>query len=96
MSFGPYPEVTLAEARQRRTDAKAKLRDGINPINARKPSNKKNIALADANEAYWKQRKDISEGYRENARRAIEMHLCPTLGTRWASCLCVRSTLVGC
>lgn len=80
MSFGPYPDVSLAEARQRRDDAKAKLRDGINPIEHRKPSQQRNITLAAANEAYWEGRKDISPGYRENARRAIEMHLCPTLG----------------
>lgn len=80
MSFGPYPDVTLAEARQRRDDAKAKLRDGINPIDSRRPSTKKNITLSDANETYWAQRRDITEGYREDARRAIEIHLYPTLG----------------
>lgn len=80
MSFGSYPEVSLAEARQRRDDAKAKLRDGVNPIDARRPSDKKNITLAHANEAYWAARKDLTDGYRENARRGIEMHLCPMLG----------------
>ncbi|MGE4371135.1 MAG: tyrosine-type recombinase/integrase [Burkholderiaceae bacterium] len=80
MSFGPYPDVSLAEARNRRDDAKAKLRDGINPSEHRKPSKDANITLADANETYWEGRKDISDGYRHNAKRGIEMHLCPTLG----------------
>lgn len=31
LSFGVYPEVKLAEARKRRDDARAKLRDGIDP-----------------------------------------------------------------
>lgn len=80
MSFGPYPEVSLAEARQRRDDAKAKLRDHINPIEHRKPSKQTNISLEDANESYWEGRKDISDGYRRNAQRGIQTHLCPTLG----------------
>src|SRR5690606_12703380 len=49
MSFGPYPEVGLAEARERRDDAKAKLRDGINPVVHRRPSHQKNMTLRDAN-----------------------------------------------
>lgn len=80
LSFGPYPEVSLAEARKRRDDAKAKLRDRINPSEHRKPSRQQNITLADANNEYWLGRKDLTTGYRENARRGIEMHLCPTLG----------------
>lgn len=31
LSFGPYPEVTLAEARAKRDEARALLRDGQNP-----------------------------------------------------------------
>lgn len=36
LSFGPYPEVTLAAARQKRDDAKAVLREGRDPSIARK------------------------------------------------------------
>lgn len=36
LSFGPYPEVTLAAARQKRDDAKAVLREGRDPSVARK------------------------------------------------------------
>lgn len=35
MSFGPYPDVTLAEARVKRDAAKATLRDGIDPMPSR-------------------------------------------------------------
>lgn len=31
LSFGPYPEVTLAQARQKRDEARAQLRDGKDP-----------------------------------------------------------------
>ena len=36
MSLGPYPDVGLAEARQLARDARAKVRAGIDPIEARK------------------------------------------------------------
>lgn len=79
ISFGPYPEVSLAEARQKRDYAKAKLRDGINPMDERaRPA--ATMTLAGASEAYWEGRSDLSEAYRNNARRGIEMHLFPSLG----------------
>lgn len=36
LAFGRYPEVTLAEARQKRDEARQKLRDGIDPLAERK------------------------------------------------------------
>lgn len=36
MAFGRYPEVSLAEARQKRDEARQKLRDGIDPLAERK------------------------------------------------------------
>jgi len=36
MSFGPYPEVSLAEARARRDQAKAELRSGSDPMAPRR------------------------------------------------------------
>jgi hypothetical protein len=36
MSFGPYPEVSLQEARELREAARRKLRHGLNPIDERK------------------------------------------------------------
>lgn len=80
MSFGPYPDVSLAEARAKRDAAKAALRDDIDPMSVKRPTAQKNITLEKANEAYWAGRKDISDGYRGNAMRGIEMHLCPKLG----------------
>ncbi|HCN72444.1 MAG TPA: integrase [Pusillimonas sp.] len=80
MSFGPYPDVALAEARAKRDTAKAALRDGIDPMAMKRPTAQKSITLERANEEYWAGRKDISDNYRSNARRGIEMHLCPKLG----------------
>ncbi len=36
LAFGPYPEVTLAQAREKRTDARRLLRNGIDPASIRK------------------------------------------------------------
>lgn len=83
MSFGPYPEVSLSEARERRDAAKFVLRNGDNPMRERKASRScHGVTLAEAVERYWSGRKDISDSYRENAARAIEMHLLPVLGGR--------------
>ena len=36
IALGRYPEVTLAEARRKRDDARAQLRDGIDPVAERR------------------------------------------------------------
>jgi len=36
LTFGPYPEVRLTEARDKRDDARRKLRENIDPSGARK------------------------------------------------------------
>jgi integrase len=79
LSFGPYPSVGLAEARQKRDQAKARLRDGADP----KPKRERaSMTLEKAGETYWAGRKDLSASYLANATRAIEMHVLPMLGKR--------------
>lgn len=79
LSIGPYPAVGLAEARQKRDQAKAKLRDGVDP----KPRRERvTMTLEKACETYWAGRKDLSDDYLSNATRAIEMHVTPQLGKR--------------
>ncbi len=79
MSVGPYPEVSLAEARTKRDELKATLRDGGDPMAPRRAT-RKGLTLREASEAYWSGRKDISPSYRANAERGIEMHLLKNLG----------------
>lgn len=81
MSFGPYPEVSLAQARSRRDQAKAALRDGADPMAPRRKT-RAGLTLAQASQAYWDGRRDLSASYANNARRGIEMHLLPDLGER--------------
>lgn len=76
--FGPYPTLTLADAREEREKFKRLLLKGENP-----KARKKNAKLfADAVREHWQGRKDVTDGYRDNAIRGIEMHLVPKLGQR--------------
>ena len=36
VSYGVYPEVSLAEARQRHSEARRQVRDGVNPNEAKR------------------------------------------------------------
>jgi len=74
MSLGPYPEVSLAEARAKRNEAKKALVDGKDPMAPRRIS-RQSMTLKEASDAYWAGRKDVSASYRSNAERGIEMHL---------------------
>jgi integrase len=78
-TLGDYPLLTLSEARGKRDGLKKGLLDGIAP-------KRKTVAsqpiFKDACETYWNGRKDVSDGYRENALRGLELHLWPTLGER--------------
>ncbi|CAM5223208.1 Prophage integrase IntS [Castellaniella defragrans] len=83
MSFGPYPQVSLSEARTKRDSVKTTLRSGLDPMSVKRPTARKSISLTAANQRFWDGRKDVSAGYVANARRAIEHHLCPRLG-KWS------------
>ena len=78
-SFGPYPLVTLAEARGRRDDAKRAILAG-SPVRAE--ATKATIALAEACQAYCLTRKDLSASYLMNFENALARHILPVLGDR--------------
>ena len=76
--IGPYPLISLKEARDRRDAIRLKLLDGVDLKAKAKPSITFDAAIA----AYWAGRTDISDGYKANALRGLAMHLSPTLGAR--------------
>lgn len=78
-SFGPYPEVTLAEARTKRDDLKAQLRAGTDP---RAPKRVDATTFEQDCRAYWDGRRDLSESYVANALRCLELNLWPKLGAK--------------
>lgn len=75
-TLGPYPLLSLADARTRRDELRRKLLDGVD-VKAR-PA--KSISFGDACAQYWGGRKDVSAGYLANATRGLDMHLMPDLG----------------
>src|SRR5690606_32910330 len=63
MSFGPYPEVSLAAARARRDEVKVTLREGADPMAPRRVK-RAGMTLEEASAEYWKGRRDLSDSYR--------------------------------
>jgi integrase len=83
VTFGPYPLVTLAEARARRDDVRRGLLVGELPQKDKPaPLAKSVLTLAKASDLYWETRKDVSANYLMNATNAIKRHIEPKLGTR--------------
>lgn len=76
---GRYPLITLAQAREKRDDALRQLAAGTDPKASAKPAAPaeavKSITVGDASDTFWNGKGDISVGYRENAKRGLELHL---------------------
>lgn len=76
--LGPYPLLSLAEARAKRDELRKGLLDGVSP----KAKVKAKTTFWNDCETYWSGRKDIADDYRANALRGIELHLKPNLGDK--------------
>jgi integrase len=83
---GAYPLITLKAARELRDEALRKLAAGMDPkaaqAQAAPAAGLKTITLLQASETFWDGKGDISDDYRANAKRGIELHLGPALGKR--------------
>ncbi|WP_425934615.1 integrase domain-containing protein [Aeromonas rivipollensis] len=90
ISFGPYPDVTLAAARERRREARALLAQAIDP----KRHKEEQIAFVQAEQeanantfermaAMWLElkRHDVSEAYAEDSWRSLELYVLPFIGS---------------
>jgi integrase len=75
-TFGPYPLLSLSEARGKRDELRKKLLEGVSPKVVPTPKGK---TLREAMTAYWAGRQDVSPDYKGNAVRAFEMHLAELL-----------------
>ena len=77
-TLGPYPLLSLAEAREKRDVLRKKVLDGVDPrVVATKTLA---LTLSQAWEAYWSGRDDVTDAYVNNAKRAFERHLAKGLG----------------
>lgn len=78
--LGPYPLLSLAEARQKRDELRKQLLSNEDPKASAKL--RKTITLRQAWTSYWAGRLDLTEGYRSDAVNGLEKHLGPVLGDR--------------
>lgn len=81
-SIGPYPLISLADARARRDAIRRTLANGDKPVPPRRAgaAARGAMTLASAIEAYWSGRQDVSASYRMNAEHALARHIVPRLG----------------
>lgn len=77
-TFGPYPLVTLAEARAKRDELRKQLLLGENPKASRLAPAVPTFQAA--SDTYWDGRLDITDAYRMNAKNGITQHLGPHIG----------------
>ncbi|WP_319826611.1 tyrosine-type recombinase/integrase [Thalassovita sp.] len=80
--FGPYPDVTLAQARDYAREARDMLRKGIDPIEERKAVQRRLLTFGEAVELYDNQKavEFRSALHRKQWRASLELHAVPTLG----------------
>ena len=81
-TIGPYPLISLQEARKRRDELRVKVIDGT--ISAIVPSivPTKVTTLTASIDAYWSGRRDISATYIERVRNAMARHIEPFIGAK--------------
>lgn len=88
LALGVYPDVSLAEAREDATEAKKKIRRGVDPVQARKAEKRAEAEAAAttfraiATKWYEKQAPSWVEGHSKRVWRALERDLFPSLGER--------------
>lgn len=88
ISFGTYPEVSLAKARELHSDARKLLAQGISPSENRKTANAtKKLNTANSFEAvvreWWQSYMNgKAESHKEKVIRRFELYLFPWIGTK--------------
>jgi integrase len=83
LALGVYPEVSLADAREKRSDARNLLRNGIDPSAARRQE-KARSANETSNSFWWFETRleGKSKSHRDRSWRLMENDLFPDLGSR--------------
>ncbi|WP_270806551.1 phage integrase central domain-containing protein [Aeromonas sp. QDB62] len=87
ISFGSWPEMSLAEAREKRSEAKSLLLQNIDPQHHR--DEQASAALSQSEHTFeavakrWfdVKRPSVTPAYAENLWRSLEMYLFPEIGT---------------
>lgn len=86
MAFGPYPEVSLADARAKRTEARRILLDGGDPLQQREQARRDSLRATEytfqkiATEWHHVKEKSWSPAYARNVLHRLEMDVFPSIG----------------
>ena len=86
MAFGPYPEVSLADARAKRTEARRILLDGGDPLQQREQARRDSLRATEytfqkiATEWHHVKEKSWSPAYARNILHRLEMDVFPAIG----------------
>ena len=86
MGFGPYPELSLAEARRKRDEAKSLLAQNIDPQEHRQQVHNQELAqtshtfLAIAERWMEVKRPSVTQSYANDIWRSFELYILPELG----------------
>lgn len=86
ISFGPYPEITLAYARKLRAEARTLIAKGIDPTEYRRDQIQKKLDI-NANtfslvaRSWWEVKKtSVTEDYAKDIWRSLEKDVLPSIG----------------
>ncbi|MGH8396836.1 MAG: tyrosine-type recombinase/integrase [Gammaproteobacteria bacterium] len=88
LAFGKYPDVGIAEARRRRDDARAQLRDGIDPVmlrhQAKRLARERAVNNFEAVTLEWisKMRGSWTPGHADQVLRQLQADVLPHLGDK--------------
>ena len=86
ISLGPYPKVSLSDARQLASEARAILKNGIDPKEHREEQKRihreaiQNTLKVVAKHWLTLKSSQVSSGYAEDIARSLELHIFPRLG----------------
>jgi len=82
LSMGEWPGVSLAEARERRDEARALVAQGIDPSAERKAAKLADALTFEAVAREWMERRDVSEATATKDRWLLEQHAFPALAAK--------------
>lgn len=86
LSLGSYPDTNLKEAREKRDSARKLLANGVDPSAHKKATqaaerlNNENSFETIALEWFETKQRDKTEGHQTRVKRALEIHIFPSLG----------------
>lgn len=82
LSLGAWPEVSLAQARKRRDEARTLIADGIDPSARRQADKRESSQTFEAIAREWLARREVSEATTSKDRWLLEGFAFPALGAK--------------